>query len=64
MKLTVNEKEMKELIKNALIEMMSENKKLFEEIFIEAIEEIGLANAITEGRKNNFVEEKRIMNLL
>lgn len=64
MELTVNENKMKELIKDALIELMSEKKGVFQDILIEAIEEVGLINAIREGRKNNFVNEERIMNLL
>jgi len=64
MDLTVNEDKLKELIKDALIEMMSEKKELFQEILLEAIEEAGLINAIKEGRKNKFVEEERIMKLL
>lgn len=64
MELTVNENKMKELIKGALVEMMSEKKGVFQEILIEAIEEVGLINAIKEGRKNNFVDEERIMKLL
>lgn len=64
MELTVNENKMKELIKDVLVEMMSEKKGLFQEILIEAIEEVGLINAIKEGRKNNFVDEERIMKLL
>lgn len=64
MELTVNENKMKELIKDALIELMSEKKGVFQDILIEAIEEVGLINAIREGRKNNFVNEERIINLL
>jgi len=64
MELTVNENKMRELIKDVLVEMMSEKKGLFQEILIEAIEEVGLINAIKEGRKNNFVDEERIVKIL
>lgn len=64
MELTVSENKMRELIKDVLVEMMSDKKGLFQEILIEAIEEVGLINAIKEGRKDNFVDEERIMKLL
>jgi hypothetical protein len=64
MELTVNEEKMKELLKDVMIEMIREKRELFHEIIIDAIEEVGLANAIKEGRKDNFVSEKRIMKIL
>jgi hypothetical protein len=64
MELTVNEEKMKELLKDVMIEMIREKRELFHELIVEAIEEVGLANAIKEGRKNKFVSEERIMNIL
>ncbi|BBO17411.1 conserved hypothetical protein [Candidatus Brocadia pituitae] len=64
MELTINENKMKELLKDALIEMMKDKREFFYEIVKEAIEDVGLANAIKEGRKNIFVDEQRIMDIL
>ncbi len=64
MELTVNEEKMKELLKDVMVEMIREKRELFHELIVEAIEEVGLANAIKEGRKNKFVSEERIMNIL
>ena len=37
------------------MELMEERRALFLDVILEAIEEIGLANAIREGRQNEFV---------
>jgi len=55
--LTVNEDKMKEILKDIMIEMIRGKREIFHEIIVEAIEEVGLANAIKEGRKNKFVSE-------
>ncbi|MBC8438894.1 MAG: hypothetical protein H8D87_04335 [Deltaproteobacteria bacterium] len=61
---TMTEKKQKELIKASLIEIMTENKDYFKEIFSEIIEDAGMINAIQKGRKNTFVDEKNIMSIL
>jgi len=64
MELSINESKMKELLKEALIEMMKDKKEIFYEIVKEAIEDVGMANAIKEGRQNKFVEEQRIIEII
>ncbi|HIP73220.1 MAG TPA: hypothetical protein EYH05_17705 [Anaerolineae bacterium] len=64
MELTISEQEAKNLFKEALIELMEEKNELFYETILEVIEEIGLANAIREGRQNEFVSEKQILTIL
>jgi len=64
MELTINEKQAKELLKEVLIELMEEKRDLFFEVMLEAIEEIGLANAIREGRQNELVSEEQILAIL
>lgn len=61
---TINEDKMKELLRDIMIEMIREKKDIFYEIIVESIEDIGLANAIKEGRKDQFVAENRIMDKL
>jgi len=46
------------------MEIMTENKDYFKEIFSEIIEDAGMINAIQKGRKNKFVDEKNIMSIL
>ena len=37
---------------------------IFQEIILDAIEEVGLANAIIEGRNSDFVPEETIFSIL
>ena len=64
MELTINEKQAKALLKEVLIELLEEERDLFFEVMLEAIEEIGLANAIREGRQSEFVSEEQILAVL
>jgi hypothetical protein len=64
MELTINEKQAKALLKEVLTELLEEERGLFFEVMLEAIEEIGLANAIREGRQNEFVSEEQILAIL
>ena len=64
MELAINEKQAKALLEEVLIELLEEERDLFFEVMLEAIEEIGLANAIREGRQNEFVSEEQILAVL
>lgn len=64
MELTIDEMNAKKLIKEVLLELMTERQDLFFEIVTEALEETGLAEAIREGRKNEFVDEGEITAIL
>jgi len=64
MKIVVSDEKIKEFIKESIIEMIKEKRNEFYQIVLEAIKEEGLAMAITEGRKNKFVSEDKIRNVL
>lgn len=64
MELLLNDKKTKELLTEIMIELMQSKREFFYEIVLEALEEVSLANAIIEGRKNDFVEESKIFSLL
>ncbi len=64
MELTLNEAQAKALLKEVVIELIREKRELFSEIIVEAIEDIGLGNAIREGRKGDFVDETEITAIL
>jgi len=64
MELTLNEVQAKSLLKEVVLELVQEKRDWFFEIMVEALEEIGLANAIQAGRQNDFVDEKQIMAIL
>lgn len=64
MELTPNEEQARSLLKEVMLELLQEKRDWFFEIVVEALEEIGLANAIQVGRQNEFVDEQQIMALL
>ncbi len=64
MELIISDEKTKELLTEVLVEMIKEKREVFREIVLEAIEEVGLANAIAEGRQGKFVSEEEIMSVL
>jgi len=62
--LTINETQTRAMVKEVLMELFQEKRDLLFEVMLEVIEEIGLANAIREGRKNQFVSEEEIFAIL
>ncbi len=64
MQLTINDEKTKELLTEVLVEMLQQKREVFYEIVLEALEDVGLANAITEGRQDKFVGEDKIMSIL
>ena len=57
---SLDEKQFKLLLKETLIELFEERSDIFSAIVVEALEDIGLANAIREGRKDDFVSKEEI----
>ena len=64
MELTISDEKTKELLTEVLVEMIQQKRGVFHEIFLETLEEVGLANEIATGRKNEFVSEGEIVNIL
>ena len=64
MEIAFDDAKTKELLKEVVIELVKDKRDLFHEIIMEALEEIALANAIKEGRQNDFVNEDKIFALL
>ena len=64
MSYTLDERRMRKVMKDVLVEMMTEKKDLFYDLILEAIEEVALGKAIKEGRKGQYVAESKIMRIL
>jgi hypothetical protein len=64
MQLTLDDAKTKELLTEVLVELLQQNRGLFHELILDALEEVGLANAIAEGEDTEFVEEDEIRTLL
>lgn len=64
MEVIISDEKTKELLTEVITEMIKQKREIFYEIVSEAFETIGLANAIAEGRKNEFVNEDNILSIL
>ena len=64
MNISILDENIKPLIEEVLVAMIREKRELFYDIILEAIEDVSLANAIQEGREDQFVEEDRILSIL
>lgn len=64
MELSISDEKTKELLTEVMIELLRSKRDLIRDILLEALEEVGLANAIAEGRKNEFVSEEEIFSIL
>ena len=64
MELPIQDEQLKLLIKAALVEVITERQELFVEIFREAMEDLGLGQAIEEGLKNDPVSRDQVFDAL
>jgi len=53
----IDENKLKQILKEALIEALEEKKDVFYELIVEAIEDIGMINAIREGENSETVSK-------
>jgi len=64
MQLTLDDDQTKALLKEVLVEMLQQQREVFYELVLEALEDVGLAKAIEEGEETEFVEESEIQEIL
>jgi hypothetical protein len=62
--ISLNDEQTKALLTEVVIDLIKNKREVLHEIILEALEEVGLANAIIEGRENNFVSEDDIFSIL
>ncbi|MBI5473995.1 MAG: hypothetical protein HY961_16785 [Ignavibacteriae bacterium] len=60
----MSDDKLKQLMKAAFIEALEERKDLFRELIDEALEDIGLVQAIEEGRSSGSVSREEIFKIL
>lgn len=61
---TLSEEQIRQIMKDALFELLTTKRELFKEILEEVIEDIALSSAIEEGRKDDFVSKDEIMEII
>lgn len=64
METIIDEGRIKELFKEALVEVLEERKELLHELLSEVIEDIALARAIQEGEDTVPVSKQEVLKLL
>jgi hypothetical protein len=64
MELSISDEKTKALLTEVIVEMAKNKREFLYEIVLDALEEVGLANSITEGRKNEFVSEEDVFSIL
>ena len=64
MQTQIDESRLKKILKEALIEALEEKKDVFHELIVEAIEDIGMINAIREGQNTEAVTKQEIFDIL
>jgi len=64
MQTQLDEGKLKQILKEALIEALEEKKDVFHELIVEAIEDIGMINAIREGQNTETVSKQEIFDIL
>lgn len=60
----LDEARVKDLFKQALVELLEERRDLFQSVFTEALEDIGLARAMREGEASETVSRDEIFSIL
>lgn len=62
--ITIDDNDLKALLKQALIELFEEKNELFYEALAEAVEELGLVKGIKEGQASPTVDKARVFKAL
>jgi hypothetical protein len=64
MQISISDEKTKELLTEVIVELLKTKRAILYDVVLEALEEVGLATAIAEGRKNDFVSEDDIFSIL
>lgn len=62
--ITIGANELKELMRETFIDVLTERRDLIEDAVIEAIEDIGLGIAMEEGRTGEYVDNQKFIKKL
>jgi len=64
METSINQDQLKDLIKAALAEALEEQRDLLHEVVEEALEDLALARAIEEGESTDLIGREEVLKLL
>jgi len=64
MQVTLEQEELKPLLKDVVTELFFEKKEQFRDLFIEIVEDISMIEAIKEGMKSESVDKDELLKAL
>jgi hypothetical protein len=64
MESSIDQNQLKNLIKAALVEVLEERQDLIHEAIVQALEDMALARAIEEGENSELIKREEVFNLL
>ncbi|MDD5034145.1 MAG: hypothetical protein PHE55_05250 [Methylococcaceae bacterium] len=64
MELSISDEKTKELLTEVVLELLKTKRNVLYDVVLEALEEVGLANAIVEARKDEFVSEDEVFSII
>ncbi len=64
MERSISDEKAKELLTEVLVDLMKTRREVLYEIVLEAMEEVGLASAIEQGKSGDWVPESEIRSIL
>lgn len=56
--ITISRNELKKIIRETFVDVLTKRKDLIEDAIIEAIEDMGLATAMEQGRTGEYIDNK------
>ncbi len=62
--ISLDDEKTKALLTEIMVNLIKNKREVLHEIMLEALEEVALANAITEGRNDDFISEDEIFYIL
>ena len=62
--ISFDDEKTKALLTEIMVDLIKNKREVLHEIMLDALEEVGLANAIIEGRNDDFVSEDEIFSIL
>ena len=63
MKPSINQEQLKKVIKTALVEVLEERQDLFHDAIEDALEDVAFVRAIEEGETTELVQRKEVFKL-
>jgi hypothetical protein len=61
---SVDEQHIKDLLKQAILELIEERRDIFQQLFAEAVEDLALINAIKEGEGTETISRGEVFQIL